>query len=83
LLTLPATPRIGNAWNGSSAEVLQPLEARIPRKAFIATLNIINPLFFVGTMTLHDFSSGVPPDNIGNFCDVTLQYSAVFVGPVN
>lgn len=82
-LALPKTPQTGTQWNGSYTEVLQPVDATFLPSPFTATLTVTSPLSFLGTMTLNAFSSGIPRDNLQNICNITLQYAAVFAGPVN
>jgi hypothetical protein len=83
-LALPATPA-GSAtgWNGNYTETIQPNFGVSAASSFTATLVVVSPTSFVGTMTLDAFSSGGSITNIWNECNVTLQYSAVYVGPAS
>jgi hypothetical protein len=85
LLALPPTPTGGNtSWNGMYTETLQPGGFVFEASSFTATLVVTSSLSFVGTMTLANFSSGGDLNqDVANICNVTLQYSAVFVGPTH
>lgn len=78
ILSLPKTPKTGTSWGGSYSGAVEPNKLGKWTSAFSGTLTATGTLSFVGTMTFQDW-----PYPTGGTCTVTMNYSAVFVGPVN
>lgn len=79
VLSFPPTPTGTSVrWTGNYVEKLLPVGGKFTSQTLVATLRPTSTRSFLGTMTLNRFSSGP-----GQSCDISFQYSAVFVGPLN